>query len=255
MPTLLVNDIELYYEDVGSGPAVVFVHGAGGNHGSWFQQVAFFGTSRRCLTFDVRGFGNSSAPTGEPAASLADDLISVIDVLGLDRVLAIGQSAGGIPVLGAALARPSLFRGIVLAGSIGSVDDARLREQIQEHRAAVGRRPASYAAAWARDNPQAVEQFDAIRAASRPPDRRVAAEPSSRQRTTLAGLSRLQVPTLFVVGELDELVPLDVVRLVANSAGATVEVMADAGHSTYFEQPDRFNRLVADFDACLGLGA
>ena len=57
MPFLSVNDIRLYYEVHGDGPAIVFAHGAGGNHLSWWQQVPFFQAHYRCVIFDHRAFG------------------------------------------------------------------------------------------------------------------------------------------------------------------------------------------------------
>ena len=52
MPKAPINGIELYYESHGSGPAIVFAHGRGGNHMSWWQQVARFSGEFRCITFD-----------------------------------------------------------------------------------------------------------------------------------------------------------------------------------------------------------
>ena len=62
-----VNGIELYYESTGEGPAVVFLHGAGGNHLSWWQQVPLFSERYRCITIDHRGFGQSTDPGSESA--------------------------------------------------------------------------------------------------------------------------------------------------------------------------------------------
>ena len=62
MPKAPINGIDLYYESHGSGPAIVFAHGRGGNHMSWWQQVARFSGEFRCVTFDHRGWGQSVAP-------------------------------------------------------------------------------------------------------------------------------------------------------------------------------------------------
>ena len=52
--------VEIYYERVGAGPALVFAHGLGGNHLSWWQQVAHFAPSHTCVVFSHRGFPPSS---------------------------------------------------------------------------------------------------------------------------------------------------------------------------------------------------
>ena len=59
MPVLTTSGTDLYYETHGSGPAIIFAHGAGGNHLSWYQQVPFFRDRFTCITFDSRGFGRS----------------------------------------------------------------------------------------------------------------------------------------------------------------------------------------------------
>ena len=59
MPFVATNSIELYYEIHGSGYPVVFAHGSGGNHLSWWQQIPFFSQHYTCITFDHRSFGLS----------------------------------------------------------------------------------------------------------------------------------------------------------------------------------------------------
>ena len=55
MPTVDVPGAALYYETHGAGPWLVFAHGAGGNHLSWWQQVPAFAGRFRCLVYDQRG--------------------------------------------------------------------------------------------------------------------------------------------------------------------------------------------------------
>ncbi len=68
MPKAQINGTELYYESHGedSAPAIIFAHGRGGNHMSWWQQVAAFSAEHRCVTFDHRGWGASIAEYGSP---------------------------------------------------------------------------------------------------------------------------------------------------------------------------------------------
>ncbi len=78
---------EIYYETHGTGPAIVFAHGAGGNHLSWFQQVQCFRDRYTCVTFDHRGFGRSldSRPAAE-RPRFDEDLAALIDHLQLPEV-------------------------------------------------------------------------------------------------------------------------------------------------------------------------
>ena len=64
MARAAVNGIEVYYEEYGEGSAIVFAHGRGGNHFSWFQQVAAFQDEYRCVVFDHRGWGLTAGRSG-----------------------------------------------------------------------------------------------------------------------------------------------------------------------------------------------
>src|SRR5689334_18741593 len=59
-------DCRIYYEVTGSGPMLLFAHGLGGNHLSWWQQVPYFRDRYTCVTFAHRGFAPSSAPPAGP---------------------------------------------------------------------------------------------------------------------------------------------------------------------------------------------
>ncbi len=61
---LEIGEFSLYYERVGAGPPIVFMHGLGGSHLSWWQQVPYFMRSFECITVDQRGFGLSPDPDG-----------------------------------------------------------------------------------------------------------------------------------------------------------------------------------------------
>ena len=86
----------LYYEAAGSGPFLVFAHGLGGNHLSWWQQVPHFRDRYTCVTFAHRGFSPSSAPPGGPDPDeFAGDLAALTDHLGAPDVGIVAQSMGG----------------------------------------------------------------------------------------------------------------------------------------------------------------
>src|SRR5690242_1325029 len=81
MPFLALDGCDLYYETHGSGPALVFAHGLGGNHLTWWQQVPYFRDRYTCITFAHRGFGLSAAPAGPQPERFVDDLAALIDHL------------------------------------------------------------------------------------------------------------------------------------------------------------------------------
>jgi len=98
----------LYYEVSGSGPALLFAHGLGGNHLSWWQQVAHFAPHYTCVAFAHRGFAPSDpVPGGPDAADYAGDLAALIDHLKFSEVRLVAQSMGGWTMLDYAIAQPA----------------------------------------------------------------------------------------------------------------------------------------------------
>ena len=84
MPFASINGVDLCYESHGSGPAIVFAHGRGGNHLSWWRQVPAFSANHRCVTFDQRGWGLSEGPgrTRQNPATVSADLVGAAGLPG-----------------------------------------------------------------------------------------------------------------------------------------------------------------------------
>src|SRR5579883_61120 len=120
MPFAPVNGGQIYYETHGSGPAIVFAHGIGGNHLSWWQQAPHFRDRYTCVIFDHPGFGRSDDPPGD--WSFVDALAGLMDHLGLDDARLVAQSMGGWACLAYALQRPERVRALVMADTPGSLD-------------------------------------------------------------------------------------------------------------------------------------
>ena len=133
MPKAPINRIDLYYESHGdeSAPAIIFAHGRGGNHLSWWQQVAAFSGGFRCITFDHRGWGASAAEHDSPLReNFIDDLTALLDYLKIDKVFLVAQSMGGFSCLGFALAHPERTLGLVLGDTTGGVATGRTSTRI-----------------------------------------------------------------------------------------------------------------------------
>src|ERR1700694_2978547 len=126
MPFAGVNRIELYYEihgpKPGSAPAIVFAHGAGGNHLSWWQQVPLFVYRYTCVVFDHRGYGRSTDVPGHAGgAMLVDDLRALLDHAGIERATFVAQSMGGWTCLAFALAHPERVERLLMCDTHGGL--------------------------------------------------------------------------------------------------------------------------------------
>ena len=117
MASAAVNGINLYYEEHGAGPAVVFAHGAGGNHLSWWQQVPVFSRKYRCVTFDHRGWGLSLDGHDAGPAAFVEDLRELLDHLGIERAALVAQSMGGLTCLSFAIAYPQRVWALVMGNT------------------------------------------------------------------------------------------------------------------------------------------
>jgi pimeloyl-ACP methyl ester carboxylesterase len=255
-----VPGARLWYTDTGgTGPAVVFTHAATGSSRVWEYQVpAFAARGYRVITYDRRGFGRSElVPGGPQPGTGADDLEGLLDHLKLDRVHLIGSAAGGIVSLDFAVSFQSRLRSLVIANSIGGVQDPSYLE--------IGRRlrPAPQFGALPPDvrelgpsyramNPEGTARWLALERVSRPEGAPPVAQ-TFRNTLTFALLESIAVPTLLLTGDADLYSPPAVLPLFASRIkGARTVVVAGAGHSAYWEQPDVFNRTVLDFLAGLG---
>ena len=96
MPYARVNGADLYYEERGSGPPVIFHHGYTSSHDCWEGVVPRLADRYRCIAMDGRGAGDSSsAPGPYTLAQYADDVCGIADALGIDRFRYVGLSMGG----------------------------------------------------------------------------------------------------------------------------------------------------------------
>src|SRR5262245_48943447 len=115
---------KLWYEDTGgSGPAVVLLHARTGNAAMWKRQLAEFSKAGlRCIAYDRRDSGRSEILAKAADAVPADDLLRLVDHLGIDRFHILGTAAGGIVVLDFALSHQRRLRSLVFANSVGSAE-------------------------------------------------------------------------------------------------------------------------------------
>jgi 3-oxoadipate enol-lactonase len=252
MPYVTVNAARLYYEQHGSGPDVVFLHGAGGNHLVWWQQVAEFAREFRCTTFDARGWGLSRGEMAVGRFSLGTDLVALLEHLNIEKAHVIAQSMGGRAVAGLSRLAPQRARSLVLCGTTAGATDDRIRElqdELKDERGEGGLREHALAPGFEEANPHLALLYRQLNAINPPRPRGMLGRPPSTYRgSTHEMLANLRVPVLYIVGEHDMITSPEMIRQAqALIAGAEYYEMKGAGHSCYFERAGEWNRVVADF--------
>jgi pimeloyl-ACP methyl ester carboxylesterase len=249
-----------YEETIPTGPprarggiAVVFMHAGTGTSRLWtYQFPAFSVAGYRCIAFDRRGYGRSVAdePAAESACA-ADDLHALMETLRIDRFHLVGTAAGGIVAFDYALSHPQRLCSLVIANSIGGVQDEdylqlqrRLRPspQFEALPAEIRELGPAYRAA----NPEGVRQWAELEQGSRAPG--TPTMPKTRNRITFASLETLQMPTLLLTGDADLYAPPPVMKLFqARIKHCVTAVIPECGHSSFWEKPELFNKTVLDF--------
>lgn len=257
MPTVQTRDAEIYYELHGGDAAslpVVFAHGAGGNRLSWWQQVPHFAKQRRVVTLDHRCFGRSRCAAEHFRPRLfAEDLFAILDAEKIDRAALVCQSMGGWTGLRAAVERPERVACLVLGGTPGGLDTPAVRAALADIGTRIGGEGivanAALAPSYPEREPEMAHLYDQISALNTGVDPRALGRMFEEEsRISVGALEGYAVPTLMLAGEHDLLFPPDVLREVAGLIpGALFEEIPIAGHSTYFELPHTFNRLVGKF--------
>ena len=221
---------------------------------------------------DLRGHGRSDRPTDAGAYSLelmAADVLALADWLGWDRFALLGHSMGGGVAQLVALDHPERLTGLVLASTFHGPVPGISMELVQLGcwvvREAGMEGLADAQAARRAENPESVAAFERLheaipgyaeqsraRLVSTSPDMWMAMAPRFvDQEDRLGRLATVHVPTAVIVGELDGTMGDDCRRLAATIPGATLTVIAGAGHVPQLEQPDAWWAAVSEFLAGL----
>ncbi len=259
------DGVGLEVERLGEGPPFVMVHGFTGAKEDFEDHAPRFAEHLGVVTFDHRGHGVSDKPD-DPASytleRLADDTVAVMDALGLDRVRLLGHSMGGMVARHVVLQHPDRIEALVLMdtshGPPQSIDpqlallagEVALTEGMAALRVLVDEvRPLGTEAdeRVRAERPGYIEFGDRKWDAMAPAAYAGLARDIVEQPDQLEALRAVACPTLVVVGEQDTPFLADSEAMAAVVPGATLRVIADAGHSPQFEAPEPWFRAVDGF--------
>jgi pimeloyl-ACP methyl ester carboxylesterase len=268
MAYALTDDgVRLYYEEAGTGEPIVFVHEFAGRHWSWEPQIRYFCRRHRCLAYAARGYPPSDVPEEVERysqARAAADIGAVMDAAGIDRAHIVGLSMGAFAALHFGLDRPSRALSLVCAG-IGygahKGDEAVFRRQAKDVAQAFetqGSRQFApiYGAAAARvqyeaKDPRGYAEFierlgeHSARGAANTQRGVQGRRPSLYDLENR--LAQMPVPTLVIAGDEDDQTLLPGIFLKRTIPASGLLVLPKTGHAINLEEPEAFNRAVAEF--------
>lgn len=263
--------MQLHYEIAGSGETVVLIHAGIADSRMWDPQWGPYTDRFQVVRYDMRGFGRSPLPP-EPFQH-GQDLLDLLDELGIEQAALIGVSLGGRVALEATLARPQLVTALVLvAPGLPGVQwsDDVVSYGAEEMRLLIDGQPDEAAELTARFWVDGVgrdaEEVDAdVRQRVRDMQRLAydhdleagdAADELGLVEDVAGHVADVPAPTLIMVGDHDRPDMRRIAdQLAAGIPGARLERMSGTGHVPSMERPDEFDRIVLGFLADQGLGS
>jgi pimeloyl-ACP methyl ester carboxylesterase len=261
------DGVRLYFEETGAGVPVVFVHEYAGDFRSWEPQLRHFGQRYRAIAFNARGYPPSDVPADPAAysqARAADDILAVLDHLGIERAHIVGLSMGGFATLHFGFHHPARSHSLVVAGcGYGAERDQRARFQSEAEAVASFIRDSGMAAfaekyacgptrvQFENKDPRGFAEFKRMLAEHDATGAINTQLGVQRQRPSLYDLveemRRLEVPTLILTGDEDWPCLAPGILMKREIRSAAFEVMPNCGHAINLEAPAEFNRIVDDF--------
>jgi pimeloyl-ACP methyl ester carboxylesterase len=277
MPHVAAADgVKLYYEQVGAGTPIVFVHEYAGDHRTWEPQLRYFGRAHRCVTFSQRGYPPSDIPSDPARYSqdiACDDVIALMDALGIKQAHIVGHSMGAYTALHVGMRYPHRCLSITAAGcGWGSSPDAAQREGMKALAAETGRMfaeqgiakaAATYADAPMRQthkhkDPRGWAEFARMLAEHSAEGHAHTMLNLQLKRPTLwemeQDLKALNLPLLVIVGDEDHPCLDGSLFLKRTVATAGLLVVPRSGHTITSEEPAVFNAAVAELLAAAEAG-
>lgn len=250
----------LHYKVDGSGPPVVLIHEGIGDMRMWEPQLDAISVHHRLVRYDVRGFGESSIPTGD--YSLHEDMRTLFDALAIDRAAVLGASLGGTIAIDFTLAYPERVTALIAVATNPNGYDRwgdDIKRQWQEESEALARGDLDRAVEinltmWVDGPKRTPDEVDPkVREAVREMlahnlPRTGEGEPQDLEPLAVGRLEEITATTLVLYGDKDMPEIIAACELLAESIpGARKHVVVDVAHALMVEKPEEFNRVVLEF--------
>ncbi|HET9783175.1 MAG TPA: alpha/beta fold hydrolase [Candidatus Dormibacteraeota bacterium] len=253
------NDIDVAWFEVGRGEPLVLIHGLGDDHRAWRRTLPDLALRHRVILYDLRGHGQSTLGDADRSLrQLGEDLVTLLDSIGLERADLAGFSLGGTIAMRAAIDHPERVRHLCLVATSSRVGRAAA-EWYRQRVEMVDRNDPQLRSTLDRDtadvyaqSPEEVEEGLMIR-------RQSTADPRGYGNAcaAMAGLNAapldpelgaISSPTVIVASEKDQHCPPKAAEIIAAGiAGSRLEVLPDAGHPIPVEKPRELARILNSF--------
>ncbi len=247
MPYVDRAGVKIYYEEAGSGPAIVLGHAYSSSGRMWDGFVAAFKDSYRVITYDLRGHDRSDSPEGQSQyteAATVEDIDAIMRACGVDEAVLGGLSLGGYMAIAYYLKFPHKVRALMLFSTGPGFRNPVARENWNSM-------AENIAKGFEENGLEALGRGAEVRASQQ----RSAGGLAMAARGMLAqfdarvieSLEAIKVPTLIMMGSRDQQYAASTDYMAGKVPNATKAVIDDAGHAANIHQPDAFNSAVRAF--------
>lgn len=266
MARLEVNGVHLNVETAGEGPPVVLLHGFTGSAATWAAHTDGFSAHHTVVAVDLLGHGLSDAPEDPRRYRLGfciEDVLAVLDRLGIARASLLGYSMGGRVALAVAIAAPERLTALVIESASPGIRDAGARRERAARDEELAKSILEGGVEAFVDRWEHQPLFASQRALADPVRLALRAQRLRGNALGLANslrglgqgvqpplhdfLPQIPVPTLIVVGALDETYTAVAREMSEMIPDSRLAVVPGAGHAVHLEQPEHFRQMVLEF--------
>lgn len=255
----IIKGLSVFLEGNSKNKSIIFLHGFPYDHTMWQSQIDVLGEKYFCVTYDIRGLGESPADDGQYIMeSFVDDLETVIDRLKLDKPVLCGLSMGGYISLRALERFENKFSAAILCDTRSEADN---NEGKLKRAGAIKRINTEGLAPFAKDfitncfgdnykqhNKDEFEKRISKSSAFDPVGVKGSLLAMLSRTDTSDYLNKIKIPTLVICGEFDALTPPSVMKVMADKINeAEFVVIKDSGHMSPIENPKEVNEAIKVF--------
>jgi len=259
MAVAKINNLNLAYTDSGIGRPLVLIHGYPFNRSLWNEQITALTSNYRVIAPDLRGFGDSeAAPDTATMNVMAQDVVLLLNQLGIVRATICGLSMGGYVALALYKQLPSRVRALILADTRASSDTEEAKQtRVQQAEKALSEGMAGIADAMlpklltpetVSKRPEVVKRVRDMMLKTKPEGAAAALRGMAARDDQTDLLAKIAVPSLILVGAEDAITPVaDSEKMHQAIAGSRLHVLENAGHVSNIERTEQFNEALSSF--------
>ncbi len=263
---MLVDEVNLNVKAVGSGPAILALHGFSGSMSTWSEFVEEAQKEYRIITVDLLGHGGSDAPSDPKRYRVEQsiaDLAAVLDKSDVANACWLGYSMGGRIALGAAALMPERCGCLVLEGASPGIDEPKQRAERKRRDDALARLIMkegieTFSKYWEQQPIFASQKLLPLEVQEQIRNQRLKNNPTGLANTLRAASSGVQppfhkslpnikIPVLCIAGEYDHKFSAIAEDMCSKLPNGHLSIIPGAGHAPHIEKPEEFNRIVLGF--------